>query len=190
MRIGVYVGSFNPVHKGHKDVIDYLIDNNYVDKVIVISTGNYWDKDRLIDVRYRVEMFRKYSNDNIIVDNTLNNIPYTYLVLRELNNKYSNDSMYLIIGADNIIKFDLWKNVDEIIDNNYVLILPRNGILIDEYINNFDKNYKFIIVDKFREVNISSSVIRNLIKDNNKEELLKYLDSSIIDYIFDNKLYQ
>ena len=44
MKLGVYVGSFNPVHIGHKYIIDYLLNNKYVDKIIVIPTGNYWDK--------------------------------------------------------------------------------------------------------------------------------------------------
>ena len=44
MRLGVYVGSFNPVHKGHIKIINYLL-NNVLDKVLVIPTGNYWDKN-------------------------------------------------------------------------------------------------------------------------------------------------
>ena len=48
MRKGVYVGSFDPVHKGHKMVVDYLLKNNYVDSIIVIPTGSYWDKNKMI----------------------------------------------------------------------------------------------------------------------------------------------
>ncbi len=55
MRIGVYVGSFNPIHRGHKYVMDYLLNNNIVDKVLIIPTGNYWDKNNLIDVEYRAK---------------------------------------------------------------------------------------------------------------------------------------
>ena len=47
MRIGVFVGSFNPVHKGHIKVANYLLDNDYVDKVIMLPTPNYWHKNNL-----------------------------------------------------------------------------------------------------------------------------------------------
>ena len=50
MKLGLYVGSFNPVHNGHLKVINYLLDNNIVDKVIVLPTPNYWDKQDIIDV--------------------------------------------------------------------------------------------------------------------------------------------
>ena len=43
-RIGVFVGSFDPVHKGHTHIINYLLENDYVDKVLVIPTGDYWTK--------------------------------------------------------------------------------------------------------------------------------------------------
>ena len=190
MRIGVYVGSFDPVHKGHKGVIDYLINNNYVDKILVIPTGNYWDKNELIDVNYRIEMLKKYQNDKIIIDEDMNDIPYTYLVLRELNDKYNSDDLYLIIGADNIVKFDLWKNVNEIINNNYILVLPREGVNIREYIKRFDNDNKFIVVNGFKEIDISSSMIRELIRNNNRDEVLKYLDTDIVDYINGNNLYK
>ena len=50
MKIGVYVGSFNPVHKGHIKIVNHLIKNKYVDKVLVIPTGNYWDKNDLLSI--------------------------------------------------------------------------------------------------------------------------------------------
>ena len=68
MRKGVYVGSFDPVHKGHKMVVDYLLKNNYVDSIIVIPTGSYWDKNKMIDVSYRIEMWNCYKSDRIIID--------------------------------------------------------------------------------------------------------------------------
>ena len=46
MKIGIYIGSFNPPHKGHIKIINYLLNNNYVDKIIVIPTGNYWNKQK------------------------------------------------------------------------------------------------------------------------------------------------
>ena len=63
MRVGIYVGSFDPVHKGHKMVVDYLLNNDYVDKVLVIPTGAYWDKTGIIPVNYRIDMWNYYKSD-------------------------------------------------------------------------------------------------------------------------------
>ena len=89
MRYGVYVGSFNPVHIGHIKVCKYLIDNNYVDKVLILPTPNYWEKDNLVNINDRVEMLKFYEDDNIIVDSTHNNFSYTYEVLRSLKKNLS-----------------------------------------------------------------------------------------------------
>ena len=67
MRIGVFVGSFNPVHKGHIKIANYLVDNNYVDKLLIVPTGSYWDKKN-IDVKYRIEMLERYETDRIIIE--------------------------------------------------------------------------------------------------------------------------
>ena len=52
MKIGVYVGSFNPVHIGHIKIVNYLLDN-YLDKVIIVPTGNYWEKIDIVNIDYR-----------------------------------------------------------------------------------------------------------------------------------------
>ena len=62
MKIGVYVGSFNPPHKGHIKIVNHLI-NNYLDKVIIIPTGNYWDKFDLIDIQDRINMLKIFERD-------------------------------------------------------------------------------------------------------------------------------
>ena len=188
MRIGVYIGSFNPVHKGHIEVINYLLDNNYIDKVMVIPTGNYWDKDNLLDTSKRIGMLKLYENDNIIINDKLNNISYTYLLLRELKKEIA-DELYLIIGADNIIKFDLWKEYKEIINNYKILVLPRDKVDIFEYLNKFDNKDNFIVVNDFKEMDIASSEIRNLLIHKEYDKVSKYLDNIVVDYIKKNGLY-
>ena len=186
MKLGIYVGSFNPVHKGHIKVIKHLIDNKYVDKVMVIPTGNYWDKLDLISIDNRINMLKLYENDKVIVDNKLNDIPNTYLILRELHKEY--DDLYLIMGADNIINFDKWKEYKEIIDNNKILIIPRDNIDIDKYLKKYNKD-RFIIVNDFDNVFISASEIRELVKNKEYLKLNKYLDNKVIKYIKKNNLY-
>ena len=60
MKIGVYVGSFNPVHVGHIKIVNHLLVN-YLDKVIIVPTGNYWNKNNLVDINHRISMLKFYE---------------------------------------------------------------------------------------------------------------------------------
>ncbi|MBQ7140227.1 MAG: nicotinate (nicotinamide) nucleotide adenylyltransferase [Bacilli bacterium] len=183
MKIGVYVGSFNPVHIGHKYVMDYLFDNNYLDKIIVIPTKEYWNKTNLVDIKHRVNMLKFYENEKIIINDYLNDYEYTYEILNVLKRENPNNELYLIIGADNIEKFHLWKNVEEILKHK-VIILNRDDIEIDKYVNKFKQKDNFIILKNFEKIDISSTEIRN-----NIDEKSKYLDYNIYKYIKSKNLY-
>ena len=184
MKIGVYVGSFNPVHIGHKYIMDFLLEKGYVDKVIVIATQGYWDKNNLVDLEHRIHMLKFYESDRILVDDSLNNVEYTHQILNLLKAKYPSDEFYLIIGADNVPKFHLWKNVDEILKNK-VLVLKRDDIDVEKYVNEFPEKDNFIVVEDFEKVDISSTCIRNDL-DSKKE----YLDKEVYHYIKRNRLYE
>ena len=184
MKIGVYVGSFNPFHKGHEQVINNLINNKIVDKVIVIASHSYWDKKINTSIKDRINMLKLIESDNVIINTDLNDKEYSYQVLEELNKKY--DNIYLIIGADNIIDFDKWKCVDKILKHN-LIVISRNNIDIDKYINKYDKS-KIVVVKDF-DYNISSTYIREQIKNNRFDLLKDIMNPKIISYIKKNKLY-
>jgi len=186
MKIGVYVGSFNPPHKGHIKIANHLI-NNYLDKVIIIPTGNYWEKLDLVNINDRINMLKFYESENIIIDNKNNNLEYTYQILNNLKLEYKDDELYLIIGADNIINFYKWMNYKEILTYN-LIILNRNNIDILEYLEKLNKKDKYIIVNDLPNIDISSTMIRN--KLNNKDyDLSSYIDDYILNYIKENNLY-
>ncbi len=178
MRIGVFVGSFNPVHNGHIKVVNYLLDNCYVDKVIMLPTPNYWDKNNLLDVNKRVEMLKFFENDKIKVDDKNNRYQYTYQVLLSLEKEYPNDELYLIIGSDNIKKLHMWDNINTLLRFK-VIILRRDTIERNEYLKEYEKN--FIYIDNFENINVSSTEIRKGNYNN--------LDERVKNYIIENKLY-
>ena len=188
MRVGIYVGSFDPVHKGHKMVVDYLLNNDYVDKVLVIPTGAYWDKTGIIPVNYRIDMWNYYKSDRIVIDKRYNDIEYTYMILDMLERE-CDDELYLIIGADNVINFDKWKNYQKILERK-ILVIPRGNIEMDKYFSRYEKKDNFIVVEGFKEVDISSKEIRGLLHDGKYDEVEKYLDKEIIGYIKKNDLYR
>lgn len=186
MKIGIYVGSFNPPHKGHIKIVNHLI-NKYLDKVIIIPTGNYWEKLDLVNINHRINMLKLYENKNIIIDDKNNNLEYTYQILNSLKLKYKDDELYLIIGADNIVNFDKWKNYEQILTYN-LIILNRNNIDVLEYLEKLNKKDKYVIVNDLPNIDISSTLIRN--KLNNKDyDLSMYVDDCILNYIRENNLY-
>ena len=182
MKIGVFVGSFNPVHIGHIKLVNELIDKKYVDKIYIIPTEPYWNKQDLISLKDRINMLKYFETDKIIIDTKHNKYEYTYQILNDLKN--SSDQLYLIIGADNLKEFHLWKNIDEILKNK-IIVINRNGIDTSKYINNFKNNQNFIVACDIEQINISSTMVRE-----NKEYRKFYLDRRVLDYINKNNLYE
>lgn len=183
MRIGIYIGSFNPPHLGHKEVIDYLITNDYVDNLLLIPTKNYWDKQNLIDINHRINMLKYYESDFVKVDTNHNNYAYTYELLTALKEEYPKDELYLIIGADNIVRFNEWKNVKEIMKHK-IIVINRKDLDINSYLEKYHFNKKqFIIINNFKPIDISSTEIR-------KNLTSKNLDAKVYKYIEKNNLYQ
>lgn len=188
MRVGVYVGSFNPPHNGHKKIIDHLLENNYVDKVMIIPTLNYWSKQDLLDIKVRSDMLKFYENQQIKVMENLSKYQYTYEILEYLNANY-NDEFYLIMGADNIGDFDKWKNVNSILKNQ-ILIIPRDEINVHFLLSKYENKDKFILVNDFKSLNISSTFIRENIQNGNIEKVKDFMDCNVLDYIIKNNLYK
>ena len=172
MKLGIFVGSFNPVHEGHIKVANYLLENNYVDKVLILPTPNYWEKQDLIAMRHRFKMLKYYETDKIIIDNKHNNYPFTYQVLRSLKKDYK-DELYLIIGSDNMPRLHEWRNIDEILQNK-IIVLNRNNLDIDKYLDKFDRS-KFVVIPDFPFIDVSSTEIRNGQSKYLKEEVKQYI---------------
>lgn len=184
MKIAVYVGSFNPVHKGHIKVVKKIL-KEYVDKVIIVPTMSYWNKNNLISISDRINMLKLYETKDIVIDIKNNNYEFTYQVLRNIQKEYKNDKIYLVIGDDLLKDFDKWKNIFEILKYN-IIVIKRNNI--DESIYKKYEKYNFIVTNKISSKEISSTIVRNMIVNGNKD-VLKYIDLKVYDYIKRNNLY-
>ena len=182
MKLGVFVGSFDPIHLGHINVMDYLIDNNYLDKIVILPTLEYWEKKNITSVDTRFEMINLIERDYLIVDNQNNKYRYTIDILNKLQEIYNNDELYLIISADNIVSFDKWYKVDEILAKYKVIVLNRDNIDILKYIEKYKDKDNFIVIQDYPFINISSTTLRQKIKE-------KYLDKKVYKYIMKKHLY-
>ena len=180
MKLGIYIGSFNPPHKGHIDVVNYLLKGKYVDRVLIVPTLGYWDKRDLVDIKHRINMLKIFESDKIKVDTLHNEYAYTYQLMDALAKDYE-DELYLIMGADNIIGFDKWKHYQKLLKYK-IIVINRNGIDINKYIKKYHSN-NFIVVNDYEFIKVSSSEIR----DNLNNE---YLDDKVLKYIKDNNLYE
>ena len=179
-KLGIYMGSFNPPHKGHIKVVNYLLNNHYVDKILIVPTLNYWNKRDLIDINDRINMLKFYETDKIKIDTKNNHYIYTVELVNRLTIEYPNYELSIIIGADNIIDFSKWKNYEELL-KYHIIIMNRNNIDVKEYIKNM--NGYFTIVDEYPYIDISSSIIRNNLSS-------EYLDKNVLNYILKHHLYE
>lgn len=184
MRIGIFGGSFNPPHNEHRNIALNLIENNYVDKVIYVPTGNNYKKKTLINESHRYEMIKlmiKGYNNLELSDYELNSeLVYTYQTLKHFKDIYKEDDIYFICGADNLKEITTWKNYNEILNNYKILVIGRNNINLNSI-----KEMSLNIIDTNISVsNLSSTYIRNNIQNSNK-----YLDKEVYEYIKNNKLY-
>ena len=179
MRIGVYVGSFNPPHEGHHKVMKTVLERNFVDKVLLLPTLDYWDKNHLVDIDERVKMLKFYEDENIMVDEVHNRYVYIYEVLRSLRKDYPNDEFYLIMGSDNLEKLHEWKNIEEILQNK-IIVLKRGNIVKNLFLGAFES--QFIYCDDFDFIHTSSTEIRN--------GNTHYLNPNVKKYIEEHHLYE
>ena len=178
MRIGIYPGSFNPVHKGHIRIVRHLLRKDYVDRVLIVPTGNYWQKQDLLPVKDRIRMLKYFENDRIRIEEECNELPYTYQLMRKLKKRYPDDTLSLIIGADMVETFSRWKRYKELLKYDFI-VLKRDGIDIDACMAELGKK-NYTVVSDLEEIEISSSYIRGNIDD--YEKLKDMIDQRVYRY--------
>ena len=142
MKIGIYGGSFNPIHFGHIGLAKWVIENTDLDEVwLMVSPNNpLKDKSILADEQERLEKAReaickmengkrKTENEKqILVSDFEFHLPrptYTANTLRALAREYPEHEFTLIIGEDNLHIFDQWREYQYILDNYRVFVYPR-----------------------------------------------------------------
>lgn len=192
MKIGIYIGSFNPVHLDHEDIANNLLNEKVVDKVIVVPTSDkYHLKSNLVSFedRYKMLELAFRNNKNIVIsDIEKDEYHYTYQNMAILKEKYPNDELYLIIGADNLFELNTWRNYKDLLEGNSFIVFSRNNLNIEEYINNNFTNWKNKFIIKEPVGNLSSTIIRESIKNGNN--LDAYLSDLVKDYILEKHLYK
>jgi nicotinate-nucleotide adenylyltransferase len=168
MKIGLFFGSFNPVHSGHLIIANYLVEESDLDELwLVISPHNPFkerntlanDFDRYDMVLRSVENHPKIKASNIEFE--LPKPSYTIDTLTYLFEKYPNDEFVLIMGGDNLASLHKWKNYEQILKQVQIYVYKR-----PEYEDGELANHPSVkIFDEAPLIEISSTFIRKLIKE-------------------------
>ena len=195
MKIGIFGGSFNPPHKMHKSIAKELIKKKYVDLVIIVPTGiKYHYKNNLLenDIRYRLLKEITAKEENILVSKYefQEKEVFTYETMEYYQKKYPNDELYFICGSDNMKYLKEWKDWEKLLDKYKLLVIPRNTKKVEEIKKEFAPYLDHIVLANMEANDISSTIIRNALKENNNEILKKYLDKEVLEDIVLNHLYQ
>ena len=166
MKIGLFFGSFNPMHIGHKIIGSYMAEFSDLDKVLFVVSPQNPSKLKLslLDQHHRLMIIRMEIEDNskLQVSDIEFSMPrpsYTIDTLVCLTEKYPDNEYVLIMGSDNLQNLHKWKNNEQILENYAIYVYPRPGFEI----NRVHKNIH--IVKEVPQMDISASFIRSSIKE-------------------------
>ncbi len=168
MNIGLYFGSFNPIHIGHLVIANHLVEHSNLDQIWFVVTPHnpFKKKSSLLDNYQRLEMVYRATKDysKLKPSDIEFNLPqpnYTINTLTYLQEKYPDYKFSLIMGEDNLKSFHKWKNYELILQNHHIYIYPR--ISKGQIETQFD-NHKKIHHLEAPIMELSSTFIRKAIK--------------------------
>jgi nicotinate-nucleotide adenylyltransferase len=189
VRIGVFGGSFDPIHLGHIKIAIEAHSQYSLDKVIFSPLSSTWEQKSapIADPEQRAKMcelalnkydFFEVSYADIKRGGVTRSINTVSDIIRETKNKHL---IYLIIGEDSAYQINKWEQSKELLAKTEIIVAPRNLAEKGE----INKDFNFINIDK---IDVSSSTIRENIKMEKKWDHL--VAPNIFKYIVENKVYK
>ncbi|MBD5192022.1 MAG: nicotinate-nucleotide adenylyltransferase [Bacteroidales bacterium] len=187
--IGIFGGSFNPVHRGHLMLAQWLLHEMQFDSILfVVSPSNPLkhqpdmlpEQQRLAMVKLALEGHPRLEACDI--EFAMPRPSYTINTLRELSCRYPGYKFKLIIGADNWQLIDKWRAADEIIRDYGIVIYPRPGYHVDP-----GTLPEGVTLSNAPVVDVSSTMLRKVIPQWGVPDY--FLTPEVSEYIKNNKLY-
>ncbi len=189
MNIGLYFGSFNPIHIGHLIIAKHIINEDLLDEIwFVVSPQNpFKNSSVLLNEQHRLNLVKTAidAEPKLKASNIEFKLPrpsYTIDTLTYLVEKYPKNTFTIVMGSDGFQNINKWKNATELIKNFKILVYNRPGFLISE-----THNADFSIIDA-PLLEISSTHIRKLIKE--KKSIRYLVTDNVKEEIEINQYYQ
>jgi nicotinate-nucleotide adenylyltransferase len=189
MKIGLFFGSFNPVHTGHLIIANAMTEQTDLEQVwFIVSPQNPLKKSNQLAHEFdRYDMVQLAIEDNpkLKVSDVEFKMPkpsYTIDTLIYLQEKYPQHHFYLIMGSDNLASLHKWKNYEQILQQFHIVVYTRPG---DEHCELLEHANVYAIQAPL--LDISATYIRQLIK--NEKSVRYVVPPAVIQYIEQKKLY-
>ncbi|CAA7386630.1 nicotinate (nicotinamide) nucleotide adenylyltransferase [Chryseobacterium fistulae] len=188
-KIGLFFGSFNPIHIGHLILANYILENSDMNEIwFVVSPQNpFKEKKSLLKDHNRLDMvqltLKNYPNMRASnVEFSLPTPSYTIDTLVYLHEKYPEYSFSLIMGEDNLENLHKWKNSEILLKNHHIIVYPR--VFEGKKADSRYLDHENISVIQAPIIELSATEIRNMIKEGKNvrpmlpPEVFEYLDGS------------
>jgi len=190
-KVGLFFGSFNPIHTGHLIIANYMANYTDLDEVwLVVSPHNpLKKKDSLINMYDRLEMvnlaIEKAENiRSSTIEFSLPQPSYTIDTLVHLGEKYPTTNFVLIMGSDNLVSLKKWKNYEIILRDYHILVYPRPNYHIPAEL----ENHPSITLTETPLMEFSSTFIRNAVKAN--KSIRYFVPEKVKEFIESKALYR
>jgi nicotinate-nucleotide adenylyltransferase len=185
MKIGLFFGTFNPIHIGHLIVAQAALQGAGLDKVWFVVSPSSPDKDyqKLLHEQDRFDLVREAIRDNpdfkaLDIEFALPKPSYTYLTIRKLKEDFPQNEFFIIIGSDNYHNLSRWKHIEELRQNVRFVVYPRTEVKAEP------KDDELSIWIDAPLLQISATSIREMIKAGKS---LKYLIPEDAQRLIDKK---
>lgn len=190
MKVGLFFGSFNPIHIGHMAIANYIVEYGPIDQLwfVVTPLNPLKKKSNLLDDYQRLELvnraidgdFRFQASD---IEFRLPQPNYTINTLAYLKEKNPHTDFYLIMGADNYVTLKKWRNWELLVSDYKFLIYPRPGF--DHNAVDFDGDFQIINAPN---IEVSSTFIRNAISA--QKDVRHFMPPRVQEYIEEMQFYR
>ncbi|WP_439132369.1 nicotinate (nicotinamide) nucleotide adenylyltransferase [Polaribacter sp.] len=192
MKIGLYFGTFNPIHVGHLIIANHIVEHSDLDEIWMVVTPHnpFKKKSSLLENHHRFELVYRATESypKIKPSNIEFNLPqpnYTVHTLLHISEKYPEKEFSLIMGEDNLNSFHKWKNYETILEHHHIYVYPR--IAEGTVAHRFKNHAKIHKVDA-PIMQISSTMIRKGIQE--KKNVKPLFPEAVWQYIDEMNFYK